>query len=111
MLNALLAGIGLMIAASLCYLFYRRNLAKKIIEKGIRVKGVMVQAGEKPGNYKNTIAGRVYLPVVAFFTTEGQPITGSPILGFKTSDNITTPVEVIVIYDPAIPERFCVERK
>lgn len=109
MLYAVVAILGVLIGGSLVYLLYRRALAKKIIETGIRVKGIMIEAREKPALSKDKLAGRIYLPTISFFTTEGEAIVGTPVVGFKSFDEVVAPRNVSVIYDPKKPSMFCVE--
>lgn len=106
---AILAGIAILISASLVYLLYRKRLARKIIQNGIRVRGIMVEAREKPARSADKLAGRIYLPTIGFFTTDGKPITGTPVVGFKSFKEVVTPMNVEVIYDPNNPKMFCVE--
>ncbi|MBK6828953.1 MAG: hypothetical protein IPG86_19805 [Chitinophagaceae bacterium] len=109
MLYAVLAFITVLIAGSLIYLLYRRSLATKIKKTGIRVRGIMVEVVEKPALAKDKLAGRIYLPTISFFTTEGQAIVGTPVLGFKSFNEVVVPRNVNVIYDPKKPSMFCVE--
>ena len=109
MLYAVLAFITVLIAGSLIYLLYRRTLAKKIKETGIRVRGIMVEVVEKPALARDKLAGRIYLPTISFFTTAGQAIVGTPVMGFKSFDEVVVPRNVTVIYDPKKPSMFCVE--
>lgn len=109
MLYAVLAFITVLIAGSLIYLLYRRTLATKIKKTGIRVKGIMVEVTEKPALAKDKLAGRIYLPTVSFFTTKGEAIVGTPVLGFKSFEKVIVPRNVNVIYDPKKPAKFCIE--
>ncbi len=104
-----LAAIAILIGASIGYLLYRKRIARKIILNGIRVKGIMVAAREKPALSADKLAGRIYLPTITFFTTDGKTIIGTPVLGFKSFKEVITPMNVEVIYDPNNPKMFCVE--
>lgn len=81
----------------------------KIMETGTRVKAILVECGEKPAKSIDKFAGRIYLPTISFFTLEGKPIVGTPMIGFKSFKELVAPMEVEVIYDPKDPAKFCVE--
>ncbi|MEO3403677.1 DUF3592 domain-containing protein [Mucilaginibacter sp. CAU 1740] len=84
-----------------------RDRRKKLLESGVKVEGEVFDIEYDPRRNDST---GIYFPVIQYITTDGKEITqkynfGNSRKTYKKGDNVA------VIYDPANPSTFILNKK
>lgn len=99
------------IVISVCIIsyYFTNDKIAELKRDGIRTMATIIENHETNPKSMYRLGGNINTPTVRFFTTDGREIIGKPVLGFITQFEVTVPMHIDIIYDPADPDIFCID--
>jgi hypothetical protein len=102
--------VFLAIIAGLSVWSIRAGAKTRFLKKyGKKVTGKVVNMAEIGAYRRDRLGGNIYSPTVQFTTLEGQQITGKPVTGFTSQQQINAGFYVTVYYNALNAKEFCIE--